>query len=350
MRNIYTRLLLLIAGATQRELARQVAYLKVENQILRGKLPARVAVTPQERHRLVRFGSRLGKAIDELVSIVHPGTLRRWIREARKGKRTKPLKKGRRPTAESIRKLVVKLAQETGWGYNRILGELRKLGIRSVSRSTVKNILKSNGLDPGPQRGVGTWDEFLKIHAATLWQCDFLSVKTLTRKGFRDLFVLVFLHVETRRVFVSPATSHPDETWVCEQANAFVNHARKVKLGNDLVMHDRDTKFTAKFKATLTTAGISIRLSPYRSPNMVAFAERFSQTLRQECLEHFVVFSRAAFEPSLLGVRGLLPPPAAASGQGQRTAGRRAATQAEADRRRRVACRRSLRAALGRFA
>ncbi len=37
MRNIYTKLLLLIAGTTQKELARQVSYLRVENQILQGK-------------------------------------------------------------------------------------------------------------------------------------------------------------------------------------------------------------------------------------------------------------------------------------------------------------------------
>lgn len=36
----------------------------------------------------------------------------------------------------------------------------------------MKVILKENNLDPGPQRGEGTWDEFLKIHAQTLWQCD----------------------------------------------------------------------------------------------------------------------------------------------------------------------------------
>ncbi len=41
MRNIYRSLLLIIAGATQKELARQVRYLKVENDILRSKLPAR---------------------------------------------------------------------------------------------------------------------------------------------------------------------------------------------------------------------------------------------------------------------------------------------------------------------
>jgi len=35
-------------------------------------------------------------------------------------------------TAEDIRKLIIKLAKENEWGYTRILGELRKLNIRSV--------------------------------------------------------------------------------------------------------------------------------------------------------------------------------------------------------------------------
>lgn len=290
MRNLYTKLLLLIAGATQKELARQVQYLKVENQILRSKLPTRVPVTPQERNRLVRFGARLGLAIHEIVTIVHPQTLLRWIREDRKGRRVKPPKIGRRPTVDSIRKLIVKMARETGWGYTRILGELRKLGIKSISRNTVKNILKANGLDPGPQRGVGTWDEFLKLHATTLWQCDFLSVRTLTRKGIRDLYLLVFLHVESRRVFVSPATAHPNEAWVCDQAKAFVRHAEKAGLDAEIVMDDRDTKFTAQFDEALEDAGLRVQRAAYRSPNTVAFVERFNQTLRQELLEHFIVF------------------------------------------------------------
>lgn len=196
----------------------------------------------------------------------------------------------RRRTAEQIRKLIVKLAKETGWGYTRILGELKKLGIHSISRSSIKNILKANGLDPSPKRGVGTWDEFIKIHAATLWQCDFISVKTLTPKGFRDLFVLVFLHVETRRVYIPPATYNPNEAWVCEQAKAFLKHAKKAKLGVEILMHDRDGKFTAKFDATLKEAGAKVQKSPYRSPNTLAYVERFNQTLRQELVDHFIVF------------------------------------------------------------
>ena len=40
MKNIYQSLLLVIAGATQKELARQIKYLKVENEILRSRVPS----------------------------------------------------------------------------------------------------------------------------------------------------------------------------------------------------------------------------------------------------------------------------------------------------------------------
>lgn len=55
-----------------------------------------------------------------------------------------------------------RIAEETGFGYTRILGKLRKLGIRRIYRQTVKNILKEQGTDPRPKRGKGTWDEFPK--------------------------------------------------------------------------------------------------------------------------------------------------------------------------------------------
>ena len=76
----------MIAGATQDELARQVRYLKVENETLRSKLPARIVVTPKERQRLLKFGVKLGKAIRQLVTIVTPNTFLRWIREDRRPK------------------------------------------------------------------------------------------------------------------------------------------------------------------------------------------------------------------------------------------------------------------------
>jgi hypothetical protein len=76
---------------------------------------------------LVRFGQKLGDVLDELVTIIHPATLRRWIRESKKTNRKKQsAPRGRPRTAEDIRKLILKFAKANNWGYTRILGELKK--------------------------------------------------------------------------------------------------------------------------------------------------------------------------------------------------------------------------------
>lgn len=292
MKNLYHSLLLLIAGSTQKELAAQIRYLKIENEVLRSKLPKRVSVTAQEKNRLVKFGSKLGKAINDIVSIVAPDTLRRWIRESKKPGGIKQVRKGRPRTKEQIRELIIRFARENDWGYTRIMGELKKLGIKPPSRNTVKNILKENGLEPGPKRGEGTWDEFLKMHAASLWQCDFYAKKVLTMKGFRDLYLLIFLHVDSRRVYISPSTFHPNEEWVTQQAQAFRKHAECEGLEVKTLMHDRDTKFTESFDAVFESASAEIKQAAFRSPNTNAFVERFIQTLQQECLDYFVVFGQ----------------------------------------------------------
>lgn len=104
MRNIYRSLLLILVGATQKELARHVRYLSIANELLRSRLPRRPTITPQERNRLVKFGSKLGRVLGHLVTIVHPDTLRRWIREDRRGRRKVAVPRGRRRTAEQIRR------------------------------------------------------------------------------------------------------------------------------------------------------------------------------------------------------------------------------------------------------
>ena len=188
--------------------------------------------------------------------------------------------------------MVIRGGKENAWGYTRILGELRKLQINSVSRNTVKNILIRNGFDPGPQRGVGTWDEFLKLHAKTLWQCDFFSKRVLTSKGFRDLFVLVFLHVESRRVFITPSTFKPNEAWMLKEAAAFRQYVKATGLKAKIMMHDRDGKFSKPFDDALRDANLTVQKTAFRSPNTVAFVERFIQSPKQEVLDYFVVFGQ----------------------------------------------------------
>jgi len=59
--------------------------------------------------------------------------------------KAKPRKCGRPRKPEEIRELIIRMAKETGWGYRRILGELKKLRIRNISRSTVARILQEHG-------------------------------------------------------------------------------------------------------------------------------------------------------------------------------------------------------------
>ena len=259
MTRLLQPLLLYLSAATDRQLARQNQFLKTENNILRSKLPKRLVVTPQERQRLIKFGKGLGPALKHLISIVSVRTFNRWLSAAKdppskdKGAR----KPGRPPKPIDIRQLVRRIAGETGWGATRIHGELEKLGVRDISRSTVANILRENGFDPGPLRGEGTWSDFIKRHAETLWACDFFTKKVWTMRGLVDIYVLFFIHVCTRRVHIAGMTANPDNAWMVLQArNQSIIFAEQAVPPKYLIM-DRDTNLTAGFREVLESDGVS---------------------------------------------------------------------------------------------
>ena len=77
-------------------------------------------MTPAERAKLIKLGIRLGSAIKELITIVHPRTFARWVSESKSG--TKRRKRGRPRKPEEVRQLIIEMAKSTGWGYRRILG------------------------------------------------------------------------------------------------------------------------------------------------------------------------------------------------------------------------------------
>lgn len=212
---IFHPLLALIASATESELAKYVEYLKEENRILRARLSSQVHTKPSERERLLQFGKVLGRAIEELITIVSPSSFYRWVRDEKDDKNsTKP--KGGRRKPEEIRELVIQIAKTTGFGYTRILGELRKLGIKKISRQTVRRILKEEGIEPGPDRTSDSWQNFIERHKETLWGCDFFSVRAVTAHGIKQMYVLAFLCLETREVILSESTEHPNSAWVSE--------------------------------------------------------------------------------------------------------------------------------------
>jgi putative transposase len=289
---IFHPLLALIASATDRELAKYVEFLKEENRILRERVPGQIHTKPSERERLLKLGKQLGRAIEELLTIVSPSTFYRWVREEKNGRPKPKNPKGGQRKPKELREIVIQIATTTGFGYTRIIGELRKLGIRSISRQTVRNILKEEGIEPGPDRTSDSWTNFLKRHKETLWACDFFSVKAVTARGIRDMYVLVWLCLETREAIVSPSTEHPNSAWVVVQTERFLEDTGSREQRPEIVIHDMDTKFTQQFKDTLASRGVRTNKLPKTSPNLNGRCERFIQTIKLECLAKFIIFGR----------------------------------------------------------
>lgn len=187
----------------------------------------------------------------------------------------------------------MRLARENAWGYTRILGELAKLGV-TTSRSNIVNILREAGIRPQPRRSVQSWSEFITAHAETLWQCDFFSRHIVTLTGMRQCFALVFLHVATRRVFVSPCAFNPTAEWMKAQAGAFIAHAKSVNLPTSYLIRDNDGMFTDPFDETLKAAGCEVERTAVRAPNMNAFVARFNRSRRSRHHQRRVRFDAAS--------------------------------------------------------
>jgi len=292
MTKLFHPLLALIASATDRELAKYVEYLKQENKILRARLPKQIHTTFEERQTLLKYGKAIGRAIEELISIVSSTSFYRWMRNEKNGKSKPKNPKGGQRKPKELRELVLKIAAETNFGLTRIVGELRKLGIKKISRQTVRNILKEHGIEPSPDRTSDSWADFLNRHGETLWGCDFFSVKSVTAKGMRDLYVMVFLCLQTREVFVTESTEHPDSAWVCQQTEWFIELTKDRKKKPEMIIHDRDVKFSRKFTAKVKEAGMKTNPLPKGSPNLNGRCERIIETIKLECLARFIVFGK----------------------------------------------------------
>ena len=143
---VFHPLLALIASAADKELAKYVQYLKEENSILRARVPGQFHTKPAERERLLRFGKPVGRAIEELMTVVSPKTFYRWVFEEGRDSRHKNPKGGQRKPRE-IRELVLKIATTTGFGYTRIVGELRNWESTNQP-SDCEEHLKEVGIEP----------------------------------------------------------------------------------------------------------------------------------------------------------------------------------------------------------
>jgi putative transposase len=266
----------------------EILVLRHELAVLRRQV-GRPSCRPADRMFLAALGRMLPRNRWGSV-FVQPKTIRRWHRSLLARRWTYPHRRPGRPaTGAGVRALIVRLARENpGWGYRRIQGELAGLGVR-IAASTVWSILQQAGIEPAPRRSSETWREFLRAQASGIVACDFFTVDTVL---FRRLYVLVFIELATRQVYLAGITANPTGEWATQQARNIVQ--KFVERGEPIrfLIHDRDSKFTAAFDEVFRSDGIRTIRTPVRAPRANAFIERWIGTVRRECLDRILIVNR----------------------------------------------------------
>jgi putative transposase len=289
-------LLMVLTGWLARREREVVDYLIEENRCLRRQLGTRrVRLTDDDRRRLAARAYRVGRAaLREIATIATPDTLLRWHRRLIARKWTYARQPGRRNVLLEIRRLVVRMAEENPtWGYTRIQGALKNVGHR-VGRSTIRRILKAAGLPPVPQRPT-SWQTFLKAHWGSIAGADFFTTEVWTWQGLVTYYTVFIIHLASRRVQILGSTPHPKALFMQQIVRTLTMAEAGVVSRPQVLICDRDRKWSHDVRRRLRDAGIRVVLIPERAPNANASAERFVRSIKEECLDRIIPIGERHF-------------------------------------------------------
>jgi putative transposase len=269
----------------------EILVLRYQLTVLRRQLPC-PRLEPADRALLAAI-SRVLPRSGWSCFFVRPDTLLRWHRRLVAGAWTYPHRRPSRAALdEDLQQLIVRLAKENSrWGYQRIQGELQRLGVR-VSATAIRATLRRRGLDPAPRPASTTWRAFLRQQAAEIVACDLLH-----RRHRLAAAVRAVLHrIGHRRVHLAGVTANPDAAWVTQQARNLLLMFNERRRRLRFVLRDRDARFSRSFDDVFRTDGADVLLTPVQAPNANAYAERWIGTVRAECLDWLLIVGRGHLE------------------------------------------------------
>jgi transposase InsO family protein len=268
---------------------RSRASLQAENLILRQQLQvltrkSRPRARLQNLDRLVLVWLyRVFPTLLSAITVVKPETVLRWhTRGFRAYWHWKSGWRGGRPKIErELQALIQRMSLENPlWGAPRIHGELQMLGI-DVAQSTVAKYMDRRGR-PTSQG----WKTFLRNHAAGIASIDLFVVRTIS---FKLLYGLVILGHLRRRLIRISVTTNPTAEWIAGQ----VIEAFPWDEAPRHLIRDRDRSFGLANTHRVRSMGIRDHPTAPHSPWQNGHVERLIGSIRQECLDHMVVFGEA---------------------------------------------------------
>ena len=154
--------------------------------------------------------------------------------------------------------------------------------------------MRRQGLGTVPERRHHTpWTEFIRRHKQVLWATDFFATEVWSATGLVTIYVLFFIHLQTRKIVLGGLTRSPNELWVKQVARNVTGVTGELTSARYL-LHDRDGKYTLGFDRILQGARIEPIKLPPRSPNLNAYAERWIRSVKSECLDQLILFGQPA--------------------------------------------------------
>jgi putative transposase len=177
--------------------------------------------------------------------LVTPDTILRWHRRLVTREWTQAYRRGGRPPlVDHLVALILRLARENPrWGYRRIQGELKKLGV-PLSATTIRTVLFATGSGRHPDERRSPGRVFLRAQASAVVATDFFTVETVRLKT-----------LYTPPVRVAGVTDHPNGLWVVQRARELSMNREGERAAGPIaprfLIRDRDRKFTPRLRRRL---------------------------------------------------------------------------------------------------
>jgi putative transposase len=112
----------------------------------------------------------------------------------------------------------------------------------------------------------------------------------------KRIYVLFFLTLASRRIEFVACSPNPTGARTAQQARNLLMASDDRQQPLRFLIHDRDAKFSGGFDHVCQSEGIVVIRTPIRAPNANAHAERWVGSVRRECLDRLLIFSRRQLE------------------------------------------------------
>jgi len=145
-----------------------------------------------------------------------------------------------------------------------------------------------------PQRPT-SWQTFLRAHWGAIAGADFFTTEVWTWQGLVTYYTVFIIDLASRRVQILGSTPHPEAVFMQQIVRTLTMAETGAVPALQLLICDRDRKWSRDVRRRLREAGIRMVLIPERAPNANAYAERFVRSIKEECLDRIVPIGERHF-------------------------------------------------------